>query len=66
MIKKRHTSKSKRKIDLLCDDYFDYFESQNLDDFGLAPFTNPEIESELDYLSENEICHGILQLPNSI
>jgi hypothetical protein len=26
-------------------------------DFGVKPFSNPELEEELDYLSENEIKH---------
>jgi hypothetical protein len=35
----------------------DYFENQMLKDFDLERFSNPEMENELDYLSENETMH---------
>ena len=66
ILQQRRTSQSTKKIDLLWDDYFEYFESQSLKDFSIDHLEQSYIESELDYFSENEIENGKLIMLNSI
>jgi hypothetical protein len=57
-VNKRASSKTTKKVDSFCVDrrYQIYYDTKNGKDFDID-ITDPDLQEEVDYLSENEVSH---------